>query len=169
MSINIITNFKDEFVVKDSTDDILGTFSKKDELIKFLMANHLNVAKFKMVETFFKGLYGYSVNEGVYREPDIVERSKRFNEWMDAIDKLSNTDKEFFKIVNEKLEEILGYKTLNYTKEYQSREYCKAINCEVQKEIDEGKDVKYKCRKCEAWKFHDWLQSEGYNKIVKTK
>jgi len=55
-------------------------------------------------------------------------------------------------------------------KEYQSREYCKDINCWIQKNIENNiyfKAFKEEiCQKCEAYKFHKWLRKNGY-KIVK--
>jgi len=51
---------------------------------------------------------------------------------------------------------------------YQTREYCKDIECDIQKLIDEGmKLAESFCRKdCEAYKFHKWLQENNY-KIVR--
>lgn len=54
--------------------------------------------------------------------------------------------------------------------EYQSREYCRDIGCEIQDIIEEG-DVfaigKSFCqRDCEAYNLHKWLQENNY-KIVK--
>ena len=60
-------------------------------------------------------------------------------------------------------------------KEYQSREYCKDIKCEIQEIIDEdntGLEVGFAkgyCRnKCSAYKFHKWLQEHDY-KILKSR
>lgn len=55
---------------------------------------------------------------------------------------------------------------------YKSREYCKAIKCDVQEDINEmpWKKQLYKvyCERCSAYKFHHWLQENGYE-IVKRK
>lgn len=55
-------------------------------------------------------------------------------------------------------------------KEYQSREYCRDIFCETQLDIDSQKKsktiAKRKCKRCDAYKFHQWLKDNGY-KIVK--
>jgi hypothetical protein len=58
-------------------------------------------------------------------------------------------------------------------KEYQSREYCRDINCMFQKAIDNNLDSKgvakkYCHEKCKAYEFHQWLKDNGY-KIVKPK
>jgi len=57
--------------------------------------------------------------------------------------------------------------------EYKSREYCKDVECEIQKIIDEDNTslelgfAKGYCRnECSAYKFHKWLQENNY-KIVK--
>lgn len=58
--------------------------------------------------------------------------------------------------------------------EYSSREYCRDIECGMQKLIDNDTEsgklfAKSFCRKeCEAHKFHKWLQEHDY-KIVKSK
>lgn len=46
--------------------------------------------------------------------------------------------------------------------EYKSREFCHAIKCPVQIEIDAGKATKEKCKTCKAWEFHNWLKGSGY-------
>jgi len=70
------------------------------------------------------------------------------------------------------------------SKEYQSREFCKAIKCKTQVNLEQcekanptpreqygGKswrdllveNTKDFCsRTCMAWKFHEWLKKEGY-------
>jgi len=56
--------------------------------------------------------------------------------------------------------------------EYKSREFCRDIECGMQKLIDNDTELgksfaKSFCRKeCEAYKFHKWLQENNY-KIVK--
>ena len=48
-------------------------------------------------------------------------------------------------------------------KQYQSREYCKDINCIVQNGIESNMEgVGIYCQKCEAYKFHQWLKDNGY-------
>ena len=57
--------------------------------------------------------------------------------------------------------------------EYKSREYCKDVGCEIQKVIDKNDNsmelgfAKGFCKyDCSAYKFHQWLQENGY-KILK--
>jgi len=64
--------------------------------------------------------------------------------------------------------------------EYQSREYCKDVECDIQDLIDNGNGTELSkelskvfakpfCKnQCEAYKFHKWLQEHDY-KIVKDK
>ena len=57
--------------------------------------------------------------------------------------------------------------------EYKSREFCKAVRCEVQPNMDKLKkdspdylSFKSMCRlgcKKTAWEFHNWLQEQGYS------
>lgn len=61
-------------------------------------------------------------------------------------------------------------------REYKSREFCKAVGCEVQLELNnldkdspEYNKLKETCEKAcrkTAWEFHDWLMKEGFS-IVK--
>ena len=60
--------------------------------------------------------------------------------------------------------------------EYKSREYCKAVKCDVQLELEKHEKgtpqydaIKNTCKtacKKTAWEFHDWLQRQNY-KILK--
>ena len=56
--------------------------------------------------------------------------------------------------------------------DYKSREYCKAVACEVQLELEKHEKgsrqyeaIKNTCKtscKKTAWEFHDWLQKQNY-------
>lgn len=57
--------------------------------------------------------------------------------------------------------------------EYQSRDYCRGINCKVQQELDTtDSQAHYRAMKavckfnCRAYDFHHWLEKNGY-KIIK--
>jgi hypothetical protein len=54
--------------------------------------------------------------------------------------------------------------------EYEGREFCRSIDCVMQIRIDENIVVdvakKYCHECCDAYKFHKWLQENGYQ-IVK--
>lgn len=59
--------------------------------------------------------------------------------------------------------------------EYESREFCKDTNCNIQKMLDDDNEIieiksdlkeKHCKRKCKAYEFHQWLKENGY-KIVK--
>ena len=64
---------------------------------------------------------------------------------------------------------ITGYE------EYRRREYCKAIECPVQVELDaageesdRGKELRSKCRTAcvhTTWEFHHWLIEHGYEVV----
>lgn len=51
---------------------------------------------------------------------------------------------------------------------YESREYCRDIECKIQKIIDDpekdlNKQAKKYCRDiCDAYKFHQWLKENDY-------
>jgi len=50
--------------------------------------------------------------------------------------------------------------------EYKKREFCKAIECKIQAQIDKGNMTKDFCvTHCikTAWEFHDWLQKNGFS------
>ncbi len=56
--------------------------------------------------------------------------------------------------------------------EYQRREYCKAVDCPVQKELeltrkgtDEYEKIRYRCKTAcihTTHEFHAWLNNQGY-------
>jgi hypothetical protein len=55
--------------------------------------------------------------------------------------------------------------------EYQKREFCKDVKCKYLK-IQVLEALREECRKhCphSAWKFHQWLQKNGYKIIKETK
>lgn len=53
--------------------------------------------------------------------------------------------------------------------EYESRSFCKDIECPVQlrlngevKDSPEYEAVRKECRECNAWRFHNWLNERDY-------
>lgn len=48
--------------------------------------------------------------------------------------------------------------------EYQKHEFCESIKCRLLDNLKEGK--KTACLFCDAYKFHNYLQEQGY-KIIK--
>jgi hypothetical protein len=59
------------------------------------------------------------------------------------------------------------------SKEYQSREFCRDIECIMQKVLDNELETELNkacaelaCKNCRDYKFHQWLKDNGY-KIIK--
>lgn len=114
MGYKIITNNKDSWELFSSiTDSVIFKSNKEEELVNFLALEHIYEGKLKAIEVLLTFPNRYTINDERMFNDKSKEKTTEYYNWIEKINNDSKTYEEYYKKIDDKLEELLNNDTSN--------------------------------------------------------